>query len=198
MTSKIDKLFGSSTRVKILCELMLNPDRSYFLRELSRRLKIPYSMLYKEIKNLAGLEIVKQERKGRITLLTVNKGFPGFEELRMLIVKTAALGDIVKGALEKFRGIKYALIYGSFASGEVDERGDVDLMIVGSVDEEELAGEISKIEERLGREINYILWEGSEFLSRSKKKHHLLAEIAKSPIVMLVGGEGEFRRTVEG
>jgi hypothetical protein len=32
----------------------------------------------------------------------------------MLLIKTAALGDIIRETLSGFSGIKYALIYGSF------------------------------------------------------------------------------------
>jgi len=45
MTSKVDRLFGSKTRVALLSRLMMNPDRSFFIRELSRELKILYGML---------------------------------------------------------------------------------------------------------------------------------------------------------
>jgi predicted nucleotidyltransferase len=196
MTSKIDKLFGSKTRVTILSEFLLNPDKSYYLRELSRKLKIPYSMLYKEVKNLVDIGILKQEKKGKVTLLKVNKELPYFHELRVLFIKTAALGEVIKTTLMKFRGIKYALIYGSFASGEADERSDVDLLIIGSVREEKLAEEISRIERKIDREINYILWKEKEFLNRARQKHHLLNEIANS-FIMLIGDENEFRRAIE-
>jgi predicted nucleotidyltransferase len=197
MTSKIDRLFGSKTRVKILCELLLNLDRTYYLRELSRKLKIPYSVLYKEVKNLVNIDIVRREKRGKITLLTVNKRLPYFNELKILLIKTAALGDALGKILGRFPGIRYALIYGSFASGRVDEKSDVDLLIVGSVNEERIIDEMSKVEEKLGREINYILWSKEAFLSRVKKKHHLLAEIAEGPIVMLTGDEDEFRGVIK-
>lgn len=157
MTSKMDRLFGSKTRVSLLSKLAMNPDKSFYLRELSRELKIPYGMLYKEEKNLASLGIIKEEKRGRVTLVSINKNLPYFEELKNLLIKTTGLGDLLKEALYPLKEIEYALIYGSFASGEEAESSDVDLLIVGNTTEEKMLNTISKIEKDVGRDINYIL-----------------------------------------
>ena len=193
----MDRLFGSNTRVTLLCKLMLNLDRSFYLRELSRELKMPYGMLYKEEKNLVSLGILTEEKKGKVTLVSLNKDLPYFTELKNLIVKTAGLGDLLKSLFSGFKGIRYALVYGSFASGEESSSSDVDLLIIGNLSEEKVLGAISQIEKDLGREVNYILWSEEEFMKRVKIEHHLLREIASRPVIMLVGEEDEFRRTVE-
>jgi predicted nucleotidyltransferase len=196
MTSKIDRLFGSKTRVALLSKLMMNPDKSFYIRELSKDLKIPYSMLYKEEKNLALLGILNQERKGKLTLVSVNKKLPYFAELKGLITKTAGLGDLIKSALSKLEGMRYALIYGSFATGEESESSDVDLLIVSEIKEEKILNSTHQLEEKVGREINYILWSEKDFTNRVKKGHHLLTDIVSKPVIMLIGEEDEFRRTV--
>lgn len=197
MTSQIDRLFGSKTRVILLSKLMMNPDRSFHIRELSKQLGIPYSMLYKEEKNLVALGIVNEEKRGKITLLSVNKKLPYLAELKGLMIKTAGIGDLTRSALSKLRGEQYALIYGSFASGEHAESSDVDVLIVGKVDEESVLKAVSQVEGKIGREINYILWSEREFTTRAKSKHHLLLDIVSKPIIMLIGDEDEFRRAVK-
>lgn len=194
MTSKIDRLFGSRTRVQILSKLLMNPDKSFYLRELSRELKIPYSMLYKEEKNLVSLAVAIEEKRGKVTLVSANKNLPFFAELKKIMIKTAGLGDLFKNALSEFKEIKYALIYGSFASGEESEISDIDLLVIGRATEDDLLSMTSKIEKEIGREINYILWSEDEFTKRAKMEHHLLRDIAGKPIIMLVGEENEFRR----
>jgi len=197
MTSRIDRLFGSTTRVALLSKMMMNPDRSFFIRELSRELKIPYSMLYKEEKNLVSLGILAEEKRGKVTLVSVNKKLPYFAEIRRLITKTTGLADLMKSTLSRLRGIRYALIYGSLASGEESESSDIDLLVIGDVDEEKVLNAISETEKEVGREINYILWSEKEFMKRVKSKHHLLTDIISKPLIMLVGEEDEFRRTAE-
>ena len=194
---KIDKLFGSKTRVVLLSKLFMNPDRSFYIRELSKDLKIPYSMLYKEEKNLVFLGILNEEKKGKLTLVSVNKSLPYFAELRSLIFKTTGLGNLLRVALSGLKGIRYALIYGSFAGGEESESSDVDLLIIGDVEEEGILKAVSQIENKVGREINYVLWSEKEFIDRIKSKHHLLIDIVSKPLMMLIGEEDEFRRTVK-
>jgi predicted nucleotidyltransferase len=193
----MDRLFGSKTRVSLLAKLLMNPDESFYIRELSRELKIPYSMLYKEEKNLASLGIVNEEKKGKVTLVSINKNMPYFAELKNLMIKTVGLGDLLKTALSELEGMRYALIYGSFASGEESVSSDIDLLIVGNSSEEKILNVVGRVEKEVGREINYILWSEEEFMKRIKSKHHLLREIASKPVIMLVGEEDEFRRTVK-
>jgi predicted nucleotidyltransferase len=197
MTSKMDRLFGSKTRVTLLAKLLMNPEKSFYIRELSRELNIPYSMLYKEEKNLVSLNIINEEKKGKVTLVSINKSLPYFAELKNLLIKTAGLGDLLKNALSELRGTRYALVYGSFASGEESASSDIDVLIIGSDREEKLLGAIGSVEKAVGREINYILWNEEEFAKRAKSRHHLLMEIASKPLIMLVGEEDEFRRTVK-
>jgi predicted nucleotidyltransferase len=197
VTSKIDRLFGSKTRVSLLARLLANPEQHYYLRELSRTLSIPYSMLYKEEKNLLALGIVEEEKKGKITLVTVNKHLPYLQELKSLILKTAGIGELLKEALS-LSGVQYALVYGSIASGEETPASDIDLLVIGETSEEKVLGAINPVEEKVGREVNYILWSCGEFMERVKSKHPLLRDIAEKPVLMLVGDEDEFRRTVKG
>ncbi len=197
VTSKIDRLFGSRTRVALLAKLLMNSQGSFHIRELSRNLGIPYSVLYKEVKNLSSLGVLNEEKKGKVTLVSANRKLPFFAELKGLIMKTAGLGDLLTNSLLQRGGIKFALIYGSFAGGEESESSDIDVLVVGSVSEEKVLRAISEIEEKTGREINYIVWAEETFRKKVRTRHHLLTDMVRNPIVMLVGEESEFRRAVE-
>jgi predicted nucleotidyltransferase len=193
----MDRLFGSKTRVLLLSKLLMNSDKSWYIRELSRELKIPYGMLYKEVRNLVSLGVINEEKRGKVTLVSVNRSLPFFAELKSLMVKTVGLGDLIKAAFSELRQIRYALVYGSFASGEESMSSDVDLLIIGDVDEEKVLHVVSGIEKEVGREINHILWSEKEFMERVKSRHHLLRDVASKPVIMLVGEEDEFRRVVK-
>lgn len=197
MTSKMDRLFGSKTRVSLLSKLLMNADKSWYIRELSRELGIPYGMLYKEVKNLVSLGVINEVKRGKVTLVSVNKSLPFFAELKSLMVKSVGLSDLLRMALSELKQTRYALVYGSFASGEESVSSDVDLLIIGDVDEERVLHVVSGIEKEVEREINYILWSEQEFMEKVKSRHHLLRGIASKPVIMLVGEEDEFRRVVE-
>jgi predicted nucleotidyltransferase len=198
MISQVDKLFGSRTRVLILSKLVMNPNHSFYIRQLSTQLGVTFSVVYKELENLKALGLVTEQRKGRLRLFTINKHAVIYDELRKLLLKTTALGQQLMSSLPELKTAKYALIYGSIARGEELETSDVDLLIIGDIAEENLIDGIRKVEEGIGREINYILWSEREFEERAKTKHHLLTEIADNPIIGLVGDVNELRRAVKG
>jgi len=197
MTSKIDRLFGSKTRVALLSKLLMKPERSYYIRELASLLNIPYGMLYRELRNLISLGVVSEEKRGKVTMVSANRRLPYFDELRGLMAKTAGLADRLTEALSGLKRVHYALIYGSAATGELTERSDIDILMVGCVDEGELLKALARAEEELGREVNYILWSEQELTERVAGEHHLIEGIMSGPIIMIAGDENEFRRSAK-
>jgi predicted nucleotidyltransferase len=197
MTYKIDRLFGSVTRTRLLSRFMLDPDRTFYIRELSVGLNIPYSMLYKEIKNLESLGILMEEKRGRITVISLNKSLPYLDELKGLIIKTSGLAYVVGQGLSEFKDIRYALIYGSFASGTETAKSDADLLLIGDADATKLVKRVGRMEQALGREVNYIIWSSKELRARIKAGSALLADIARSPIIMIIGDEDGFRGLIK-
>jgi predicted nucleotidyltransferase len=102
---------------------------------------------------------------------------------------------ILKGLYNK--DIKYALIYGSFAKGMETATSDIDLLVVGNVDEDSLMKSVSKTERISGREINFVLWKEKDLMEKARKNIPLIKEISKTPIMMIIGDEDEFKRLVK-
>ncbi len=71
------------------------------------------------------------------------------------------------------------------------------MLIVGNVNEDDILRSISKTERRIGREINFILWTEKEFLQKIRENIPLIKEILNTPIIMIVGGEDEFKRSIK-
>ena len=103
----------------------------------------------------------------------------------------------VKAHQQSLKEIKYALVYGLFAGGDQTESSDIDLLIVGGVEEENVLKAISQIEKKVDRDINYILWNNNEFAKRAKSRYHLLTDVSKKPIIMVTGDQEEFRRALK-
>ena len=191
----LEKLFTSKTRTRILELLIFNSDRELHLRGISREVKITPIYVRKELQNLKELNLVLESKKGNLSLFQINKSSPIFTELKNLFMKTEYFGELIKKSLKRLK-IDFAFIFGSFAKGIESKESDIDLFVVGDVNENDLLKIIQKTEKQSGREINYILWKKAVLMKRAKK-HHLLNEIAKNPIMMLVGGENEFRKIIK-
>jgi predicted nucleotidyltransferase len=191
----LESLFTSKSRVKIL-KLLIFSQEDIHLREIARRTDVTPPYVKKEIEKLKKLNLVTETRRGNQKIFKINKSSPLYEDLKRMFLKTEVLGDVIKESL-KNEDIKYALIFGSFAKGEENEKSDIDLLVIGSLKEESILKIVRDSESKTGREINYILWNEKEFEKRAKEGHHLLKDIIIKPVIMLIGDFDEFRRAVK-
>jgi predicted nucleotidyltransferase len=90
-----------------------------------------------------------------------------------------------------------ALIYGSFAKGTETTKSDIDLLVIGDLDEDLVLRAVSKTEKKIGRQINYIFWTPKEFAQKARQKIPLLADILKTDVIMIIGEQREFKRFIK-
>ncbi len=192
----LEMLFTSSTRVKILTEILLNSDREYHIRELSRLIGISPIYVQKELKNLQELGLLVSRKKGNMVLYTLDKDSTIADDLKRIFLKTEGVGTELFRNLDK-KKIQYALIYGSFAKGTETTKSDIDLLVIGDVDEDLVLRSISKTEKRIARQINYLLWTPKEFVQKAKQRIPLLADILKTDVIMIMGEQREFKRFIK-
>lgn len=192
----LERLFTSKSRIKILQLLIFNTQSEFHLRQIARLTGVSPPYVKRELSNLSKLNLITESTKGNLKLFRINKGSPIFAELKRIFLKTESLGNLLKKKLKSLE-LKYVLIYGSFAAGEETEKSDIDLLVIGNIKEERILKIVTQSEAKVGREINYILWNEKEFEKRAIQKHHLLVEIVSKPIIMLVGDENEFRKAVK-
>jgi len=194
----LERLFTSKSRVKLLELLLLNPTEELHLREMSRRTHVSAPYVKREMTNLINLGLVLKRSQGNLTLFKFNKDSPIAEELKRIFLKTESFGRFIQDSLKEIGNIKFALIYGSFAKGEEAETSDIDLLIIGDVNERRMLGIMEKIEERVGREVNYIAWTEYEFEKKALERIPLLEEIVNTPVIMIVGDLDELRKAGKG
>lgn len=121
------------------------------------------------------------------------KSSPIFEEMKGLVLKTSGVAGVLRSALEKVEGIKYAFIYGSFARNVEKPESDVDLMVVGKGHLNEVEDILSGIERDLGRQVNIIFYSLREFREKMNTKDSFITTVLKNPKIMLIGEENEIR-----
>ena len=192
MATTTEKIFGSRIRAKILGWLFTHPDESFFVRQIALILKEDPTNVSREMAKLAHLGILKSKRNGNLKHFQANQDCPFFKELKGLVLKTTGVAGQIRASMEKFTGIVYAFIYGSYAKGEEKVESDVDLLIIGDVNMDRLDFLLSNLENKLGREINYILYNMKEFRSNRKVKDGFLMDVLAGDKIMLIGTENGF------
>ena len=184
----LNKLLGSRLRAKALGCFFSHPDERYFGRQLHALLGEDATNLSRELARLATMGVLVCKTEGRQKYYQANPQCPIYDELRGIAVKTAGLADVLRVALAPMRAdIKTAFIYGSQASGTATANSDVDLLVVGDMDEMRLHKAVSRAEAQLGRAVNYRLMSRAEYRLKGRAKAGFLARVLAGPKIFVVG-----------
>lgn len=179
---------GSKLRSKVLGWLFTHPDERYFVRQLTTLVGEDSTNVSRELARLEKAGILVSATEGKHKYYQANRQSPLFNELHGLIVKTTGVVDVLRLALmplaEKSAS---AFVYGSMASGETNSMSDIDLLVVGNIDEMALHRAISQAEKRLGRPVNYTLMSQPEFDKRRSEKGGFLDRVLTGQKIMILG-----------
>jgi predicted nucleotidyltransferase len=126
-----------------------------------------------------------------------NPDSPVFEELRGLVIKTVALVEPIRQALEPLADrIELALLYGSVVKGTDTAASDIDLLII--VDEvtlEDIYSVLALVEASLARKVSPTLYTPQEFADRKASNNAFLTRVLAGEHLMLIGSEDESSAT---
>ena len=177
-TSLADALF-TTTQQRLLALLFGQPSRSYFATELIGLTGSGSGAVQRELKRLTSSELVNVSLVGKRKNYRANHQSPVFEELRRLVVKTVAVLQPVRQALEPLADrVSLALVYGSVASGTDTASSDIDLLIVADdLTLEDVYSALIPVEAELDRRIHPTLYASREFAERKSARNPFLANV---------------------
>lgn len=188
----LDLITKSKTRQKILKLLFANENKSFYLSEIAKKTKTSTGTCQRELNKMVKSGILKTEKQGPLRYYTLNKQNSLFNEFKSIVNKTIGIEPELKKQVNKIKGLKYAFIFGSYAKGDFGANSDIDLFVIGRIDEDDLFPKIKKIEESVNREINYHLYTEKEFL-KNIKTNTFLQNISKK-YQLLTNNLNEFRK----
>ena len=191
-TSLADALF-TTTQQRVLSLLFGQSSRSFFTGELIELTGSGSGAVQRELKRLVSSGLVTVTRIGKQKHYRANADSPVFEELCGLVLKTVAVAEPIRGALEPLTDrIVLALVYGSVAKGTDRAASDIDLLVVADqVTLEEIYATLAPVEARLDRRINPALYTSNEFAVRKAAGNAFLARVLEGEQIVLIGNGSE-------
>ena len=178
---------------KILGILYSSPDRDYYMQELGRLIGKKPGVFQKALEALSKEGVLKSEYRANARYFRANEEYPLYAELKSIVKKTSGMIPEIKSVIITMQGIKFAFLYGSYAKGKENSASDIDIFLVGVVDDSKLLKVIENLENRIKREINYRIIPQKELLSLLREKDPFILSIFSDKIIMLKGDEYEFR-----
>ncbi len=186
-------LFGQ-TRTAILSLLYGHADESFFLRQLVRETGAGNGAVQREVKQLSDAGLITRKTVGTQVFYRANRKSPVFSELRGLLLKTSGLRDVLRASLAPMKDrIKVAFVFGSVAAQRDRADSDIDLMIVGDADFDEVVRNLSGGQKKLRREINPSIYSPGEFRSKLRSENHFLNSLIRSKKLFILGNENDLR-----
>lgn len=179
----LEKLFSSKTRVKILQLFFTNPDRPFFVREITRKLNEKINSIRRELANLSSIGLLKSQSDKKKVFYSLNKKFKLYSELKEMVLKATGTKDEMATDLAKLGEVFYAVLSGHFTQ---NTDTDVDILIVGKVNRGKLTSFVKKLERETGRELNYSVMELEEFKYRKMCRDRFLIDIIEGRSIVVL------------
>lgn len=197
----IEQLFGSKTRVKLLNLFYSNPNRSFYVREITRKIDEQINSVRRELANLLSIGIIVSDTNNNRLYYEVNQKYNFYDPLLAIFgSKSRLIKDIESSKdvrtlsatensgnqndrLKLLGHIELVFYTGQFTR---DDTSGVDMLIVGDVNQNALQKYVSELENREGKEIRYALMPRSEFEYRRQIKDRFLTNALDSKKQILV------------
>ena len=147
----------------------------------------PAGTVGRELANLEEAGILSSHSVGNQKHYALREDNAILEDLRNIFLKMSGASEEIRIALSQMSGVEIAFIFGSYAEGRATTTSDLDLMIIGDIDDRTLSPEIAKIERKLGRPINYTTFPREEAESRLEIEGDFVNEVLKGSTLLLIG-----------
>jgi hypothetical protein len=203
----IEQLFGSKTRVKLLGLFYQNPNRSFYVREITRKIDEQINSVRRELANLLSIGIISSDTSNNKLYYEVNQKFEHYDALaemfggKQKVKKTSkkkesvdatdagvAVEEQPSSTAEHFEdehlhnivraGNVRAIVYtGQFTR---DDAVGVDIVVIGDMNIPNLEHAIAQLEAAEKKELRYAVLTPDEYLYRKQINDRFLANVLVS------------------
>ena len=168
-------------------------DGEYSVADLARAAGTDSGTMAREVKRLETAGVVRARMVGRTKLVQADREAPFYQPLRDLVVIVLGPAQVLGEELAGLGGVNAAAIFGSWAARALGEAGpspvDIDLLVIGRPDRDDLHDAVGRARSRLGRDINTVIVSVSRWRADSDP---FLTELLSRPLVPLPGVPGPY------
>jgi hypothetical protein len=183
-------VFRSRLTAAVLARTYIG-DGEYSVAELARVAGTDTGTMTREVKRLEVAGVVRSRMVGRTKLVAANREAPFYQALRDLVVIVLGPAQVLGEELAGLNGMSGAAVFGSWAARALGEAGpspvDIDLLVIGRPDRDDLHDAVGRARSRLGRDINTVVVSASRWDAGDDP---FLAELRSRPLVALHGIRG--------
>lgn len=212
----IEQLFGSKTRVKLLQLFFANPNRSFYVREITRKIDEQINSVRRELANLLSIGIIVSDASNNRLYYEVNQKYESYKPLAMIFggARAPAMSEDKKEtskapdkeskvakvpaaaspehplakALMTTGHVELALLTGQFTR---DESAGIDLLLVGDINSSKMAKFVEELEESEKKEIRYTIMRRADYKYRVQIKDRFISNVLAAKKQLIIGSPEE-------
>ena len=190
----IEQLFGSKTRVKLLRLFYSNDKRSFYVREITRKIDEQINSVRRELANLLNIGIITTENVDNKVYYQVNKKYQFYKPLSAIfapIEDTSVLGQEVSSEhnTDEFKllgKVDLILLTGQLT---LEPLIKTDVLIVGSINKNAAMKYIADLENEESKSLSYTIMSKVDFKYRIQIKDKFITQILRSRYQIVIDKE---------
>ncbi|MEI6237279.1 MAG: transcriptional regulator [Candidatus Saccharibacteria bacterium] len=205
----IEQLFGSKTRVKLLQLFYQNPNRSFYVREITRKIDEQINSVRRELANLLSIGIITSDTNNNRLYYEVSQTYEHYPALSSIfggkkfkaskkdkaskettdeaesadVEPTENIKDPFVADLLKAGNIRLAIYTGQFTR---DDQSGVDILIVGDVNRSAIDNLVADLEISEKKDLRYSVFAPEEFKYRKQVNDRFISDILVSKKIVLI------------
>lgn len=196
---------------------MTNPNRSFYVREITRKIDEQINSVRRELANLLSVGIITSDTNNNRLYYEVDQKFEHYEALASIFggkrikksseskkntvkesknepnnssAETIKIEETANPLLDKFRktgNLKIMLLCGQFTR---DESSGADLLLVGDLNISKVEKAVSELEATENKEIRYAVFGLDEFMYRKQINDRFVTNLITSKKQVLLDSDG--------
>jgi predicted nucleotidyltransferase len=182
-------LLRSRLQAEVLAFVLLNPEQEWSLTNLASRVGASVSSVQREITRAEQAGVVSSRRLGNVRLVKAADS-PLTAPLTELLLRSFGPRQVLAEQLAGVEGIEGAYLFGSWAARYAGEVGrppaDLDVLVIGTPDRDELDDAAQRAGARLAREVNITIRSPAWWKEGTDGFH---VDVTRRPLVAVFGEE---------
>lgn len=179
-------LFRSEMQVRLLALLLLQPERTWTLHELTEALGAPQSSVHRELGRAEAAGILRRDATARPHGFSAAMDDSLYEPLASLLRRSVGVEEQLRDTLDR-PDVHAAAIYGSWVNGTRRPDSDIDVLVVGDADLRELRRLMRPVGKSAGRTVDLTVLPNDEFRRLLAERSSFARRVMEAPITSLVG-----------
>lgn len=200
----VEQLFGSKTRVKLLHLFYVNPNRSFYVREITRKVEEQINSVRRELANLQSIGIITSDTSNNKVYYEVNQQYEYFSPLSELFggkvsrtkrsskkqVQVPEQELLTPDEAADYKNLGQVEMLALMGQLTRDETSGVDVLVVGNVNTNAVQKYVTELEEQEGKDLRYTTFTLDEFRYRLQIKDRFTSNVMLSKKQILVDKPG--------